>query len=259
MPYWNGIEDRPKTALALSGGGMFGAYQAGAWKALAGRFRPDLVVGVSVGALNAWAIAGGAQPPDLIERWLSPGCRNLCRFRLWQPPWRGVLDSDPLHEYVREWRACYTPQVEVGVVATEAPRLRARLFVNREIDWRVLAASSALPFLYRPVKVQGRWYVDGGVLTPLPVWAAARMGAKRILAIDLVDPPPSALAAAAARLCRKLLHPPPAPSGVEVRVLHSARRLGSLRAAAFWNRAAIERWLRLGEEDAAALDLWSAG
>ena len=40
------------TALVLSAGGMYGAYQAGAWKAIADIFQPDLVVGASIGAIN---------------------------------------------------------------------------------------------------------------------------------------------------------------------------------------------------------------
>ena len=66
-----------KTALVLSGGGMFGAWQAGAWRALAGRFAPDLIVGASVGSLNGYAIAGGATPDELAEFWLRPrGCAS---------------------------------------------------------------------------------------------------------------------------------------------------------------------------------------
>ncbi|MGH9659904.1 MAG: patatin-like phospholipase family protein, partial [Bryobacteraceae bacterium] len=67
----------PKTALVLSGGGLFGAYQAGAWKALAARFPPDLVVGASAGALNAWCIAGGCTPDELIAQWLDPAAGSL--------------------------------------------------------------------------------------------------------------------------------------------------------------------------------------
>src|SRR5579862_9012522 len=51
-----------KTALVLSAGGMFGAYQAGAWRELSASFRPDLVVGTSAGSLNGWSIAGGCPP-----------------------------------------------------------------------------------------------------------------------------------------------------------------------------------------------------
>src|SRR5215831_18093494 len=61
-----------KTALVLSAGGMFGAYQAGAYQALADYTDFDMVVGVSVGALNGFAIASGCRPAELIERWRDP-------------------------------------------------------------------------------------------------------------------------------------------------------------------------------------------
>ena len=50
------------TALVLSAGGMFRGYQAGAWKVLRSRLRPDIVIGASAGALNGWAIAGERSP-----------------------------------------------------------------------------------------------------------------------------------------------------------------------------------------------------
>src|SRR5580658_6487681 len=61
----------PVKALVLSGGGLFGAWQAGAWAALAGRFQPDLIVGASVGSLNGYAIACGVSPEKLRELWLT--------------------------------------------------------------------------------------------------------------------------------------------------------------------------------------------
>jgi NTE family protein len=69
-------------ALVLSAGGMYGSYQAGAWKALAGVFQPDLIVGASIGAVNGWAIAGGCAPDELIRRWLNmePARTSLRRF-----------------------------------------------------------------------------------------------------------------------------------------------------------------------------------
>jgi predicted acylesterase/phospholipase RssA len=67
---------KKRVALVLSGGGMFGAWQVGAWRALAGRVRPDLVVGASVGSLNGYAIAGGACSDEHGEFWLV---RELAR------------------------------------------------------------------------------------------------------------------------------------------------------------------------------------
>jgi hypothetical protein len=69
-----------KTALVLSAGGMFGAYQAGAWRAMAEQFEPDIVVGASVGALNGWSIAAGCSPERLIEAWRDPAAGNALRL-----------------------------------------------------------------------------------------------------------------------------------------------------------------------------------
>src|SRR5205823_5249346 len=66
-----------KTALVLSGGGMFGAWQAGAWRSLSTRFKPDLIVGASVGALNGYAIAAGWSAADLCEWWQTSNIASL--------------------------------------------------------------------------------------------------------------------------------------------------------------------------------------
>lgn len=231
---------------------MFGAYQAGAWKALAGRFRPDIVVGTSAGALNAWAIAGGACPDDLIKVWLEPECRDLACFRLTQPPWRGVFDSRPLQARIQKLWQAYTPQLEVGVVATRIPRLRLRLFRDDEIDWTHLAAAAAIPFGYSPMRIGGKLYADGGLLGVLPVWAAARMGATRIVAINVLAHAPSRVAGWAVRAFRAIAPREPgfypAP---ELCTIQPDRSLGTVRQALFWSRENVERWIEMGERQAA--------
>src|SRR5262249_45531780 len=71
------LSQMTRTALVLSGGGMFGAYQAGAWKALSRWLTPDVVVGASVGALNGWLIAAGAPAPELERLWLEPSSGEI--------------------------------------------------------------------------------------------------------------------------------------------------------------------------------------
>jgi NTE family protein len=231
---------------------MFGAYQAGAWKALAGRFHPDIIVGASAGGINAWAIAGGASPDDLIALWRAPERRRLTAFRLFQPPWHGVFDSRPLHAFLRALCETYSPQMEIGIVATQVPGLRLRLFQGSEIGWRHLAASAAIPFGYRPMRIGGKLYVDGGLLGALPVWAAARMGATRIVAINALAYPPWRLAGWAIRAFRALVHHPPSiPPSVVVQTIQPERSLGTMREALFWRRDAIDRWIALGEQHAA--------
>lgn len=181
-----------KNALVLSAGGMFGAYQAGAWKGLAGRFRPDVVIGASVGALNGWAIAGGAAPEQLIAQWLDPGCARLARIRLPGAPWRGIFDPAPLAERTEALWKAYRPRVEVGVVAVELGRFRPRLFRNAEITWRHLAASCAVLMCYPQVRIDSSWFTDGGLLGALPLWAAVALGAERIVAVNVLERGPLA-------------------------------------------------------------------
>src|ERR1700722_11856658 len=99
-----------KTALVLSGGGLFGAWQAGAWRGLAGRFTPDLVVGASVGSLNGYAIASGAPPAELAQFWLQP---ETAKFR-------------NLPATIQNLMARFTPGIEFAVVLTDAMRLKPR-------------------------------------------------------------------------------------------------------------------------------------
>ena len=57
-------------ALVLSGGGSFGAYQAGVWKALEARaWEPDVIIGVSIGCVNAFAISRGASDEEMTYIW----------------------------------------------------------------------------------------------------------------------------------------------------------------------------------------------
>jgi NTE family protein len=239
----------PKNALVLSAGGMFGAYQAGVWKALAGRFRPDIVIGASVGALNAWAIAGGVEPDQLIEQWLDPGCTGLARIRL-GAPWRGIFDPAPLEARIEALWEAYRPRVEVGVVAVELGRFRPRLFRNEEITCRHLAASCAVLMCYPQVRIESRLFTDGGLLGALPLWAAAAVGAERIVAIDVLNQAPSRLLRAAVSVVRAVLPRPPRPDPPGgLCLIAPSQALGSLREAVFWDEAAIRRSIELGQTD----------
>src|SRR5260370_39576154 len=135
-----------RSALVLSGGGMFGAWQGGAWSALVSRFAPDLVVGASVGALNGYLIASGVPPSELREHWLNP--RNL--------------QLQDLGANVRLMTERYRPSLPLAVTITDLLRLKPRTIRDEAVTWRHLLASCAIPVVRSSVKIDGRWYVDGG-------------------------------------------------------------------------------------------------
>ena len=218
------------TALVLSAGGMFAAWEAGVWKAISSRFRPDLIVGASAGALNGWAIAGGATPQELIDEWLNPATAEIRLFR-----------AQALERKAGDLWSRYQPRTTFALTVVEVPRLRPRLVRGPEVTSRHLAATCSIPCLFPPVSIDRHRYVDGGLMGALPLWAAQEMGAARAVAVNCLTTLPF-------RILRALLHPRRA-GPLEVVLIEPSEPLGSLRDAVRWSRANVERWVALGERD----------
>jgi len=263
-----------KLALVLSGGGLFGAWQAGAWRALAARMHPDLIVGASVGSLNGYAIAGGATPAELVEFWLQPASADFSRLpdtirALMQryPPGKsggvsgGGIDSAIASESPRATGGLsakfsanavpplfqQSPTVEYAVVLTDLLRMKPHIVSGGEITWRHLAASCAIPGVLRPYKIDGIWLFDGGLLNPLPIWAAVDLGATHIVALHALPEVPSTLLRPFVKGFRALAgHNPPLPQGVELTLISTGSPIGSIRDALYWKRENVERWLEQG-------------
>jgi predicted acylesterase/phospholipase RssA len=221
-----------KSALVLSGGGMFGAWQAGAWRALSKTFQPDLVVGASVGSLNGYAIAGGATPDELIAFWRQP---NLASLRNLPATIQDLMRLHPLRQ-------------TYAVVLTDLLRLKPKIFHGPDLTWRHLAASCAIPGVLPQYRIHGRWYTDGGLLNPLPVWAAVELGAKKIVALHALPEIPSSLLKPFVSAFRATVgHKPEVPPGVDLTIFKTDGPLGSIRDALHWKQENIDRWIELGE------------
>ena len=224
-----------RVALVLSAGGMFGAWQAGAWRALAGRLRPDLIVGASIGALNGYAIAGGAAPEELCRLWLRSDLARL----------------EALPETIAALMARYPLRQDYAVVLTDILAMKPRVFCGADIEWRHLAASCAIPILRPQPRIGGRWYSDGGLLNPLPVWAAVECGATHIVALHALPEIPAAWLKPFVRAFRGVFgYNPPLPSGVPLLTIATPGPLGSIRDALHWRRENIERWIEQGDRAA---------
>jgi NTE family protein len=240
-----------KTALVLSAGGYFGAYQIGVWKVLARELQIDLVAGASVGALNGWLIAARCPVANLEQRWLDPATASHLTFHPKPGVRNGFFQSAPLLHNVEELHREYTPVIPFGLVAVELPRLHQRLFRTPQVTPRHLLATCSIPFILPSVKIDGRRYTDGGLLEKLPLWAAVQMGADEIIAIDSLPPVTPwwvHAGTAAVRLVRPRRGVPP---GVRVTVIAPSEPMGTARDAVIWKRENIERWLAMGERDAA--------
>lgn len=200
------------TAFVLSGGANLGAVQVGMLRALheAG-VRPDLLVGASVGAINAAWVAG-APPGDgvdeLAEIWTSMRRGDVfpLRFGLGLAGFLGrrasLIDSDGLRRIIRShvrFDQIEDAPIPLHVVVTDVlDGSDVALSTGSAVD--VITASAAIPGVFAPVVVNGRTYMDGGVVNNAPVSHAVDLGADTVYvlatgyACSLEQAPTSALA-----------------------------------------------------------------
>jgi len=245
------------TALVLSGGGMFGAWQAGVWEALEKVFTPDLVIGASIGSLNGWAIASGVPGSELGRLWREPTVPFELR---WRPPWRfreGLADPSVLVPAAEELCARYRPRVRYALVLAEVPGYRRRIVTSEDgITPDHLVAACSMPLVFPPRRLpDGSRCLDGGIFGALPLWAAAELGAEQVVAVNVMtDLPP--VYRTVMHGVRRLVTAPrrSASARLPAVVIQPARRLGRLGDALKWKPENIARWLadgrRAGEEAA---------
>ena len=172
----------PRTAFVLGGGGNLGAVQVGMLRALLERdIRPDVLIGCSVGALNAAAMAGDPSLDGVarLERiWLGldanalfgsnsslSGFLLLARRRLAMQPNDGMRQ---LVESALPYRTFEEARVPLHVVATSLRTGRETWFSSGPVIEPILA-SAALPGVFPPVELDGDVFIDGGVVDNVPM------------------------------------------------------------------------------------------
>lgn len=187
----------PGDAIVFSGGGSLGAAQAGALRALfeAG-IRPDLVVGCSVGALNAAFIAVEPTPARVAELqrvWLALRYRDVFPDGRFDVARRFVGRTDHLqspHALLDLIARC-VPVDDLADTRVPCHVATTDLLAGEACWWdagdpaRVLLASAGLPLLFPPVELGGSLHVDGGVTCPVPVQRALDLGARRVWVLDV--------------------------------------------------------------------------
>lgn len=194
-------------AFVLGGGGARGAMQVGALRALfeAG-YKPDLLVGTSIGAVNAAGLAlWGANLDGVtaLERaYQAVAEAELMDSRLERLALR-ALSGRPNHHgsrQVREFvsaaglspdlRFGHIQNVRLGLVAVDLNSGQTLIYgedpTQSVLDG--LMASIAIPPWFAPVEKEDRFIIDGGAVSNLPIEPAVRLGATEIIALDLNDP-----------------------------------------------------------------------
>jgi predicted acylesterase/phospholipase RssA len=235
------------TALVLSAGGLFGAYQAGAWKHLRHVLKPDLVVGASVGALNGWQIASDPSA-DIEQSWLSPETSSIIELKPNGNLLRGYFNPDPLLRAAKTIYEATKPIIPFSLVVVEVPRFRSRVIPAAEVKPEHLAATCSIYLFYPNVRINGRQYTDGGMFGHLPLWAAALQGATKIIGIDCMPKMEPWWVQTTISTLHKF--GPRIPLPQHVHILKPSEAMGHAQSAMMYDAKNIRRWIDLGEQDA---------
>lgn len=169
--------------IALSGGGARGFAHAGALAALdeAG-IKPGIIAGVSAGAIAATLYAAGIPPKEMLSRFSKKftdyvqfslktegGLLSLTKLKQFMLKNAGVQNLEDLH-------------IPTYIGVTDFDRGVPAEFHTGNLGDRVMASCS-IPIVFKPVKIEGTNYVDGGVLRNLPAWTI-RDKCRRLIGIN---------------------------------------------------------------------------
>jgi NTE family protein len=219
------VPDRPKVGLVLSGGGARGVAHIGVLKVLEElRVPVDFIVGTSMGALVGGIYASGMSPDEMEKRIQAMDWEDI--FRDDPPrrdiPWRqkrddyeglyglelGFRDGEILlpmgtsSGYKLEFlmtnfvglkegrapRSFDTVPIPFRAVAMDLENGDMRVF-DRGVLVTAMRASMSIPAVFAPVEIDGRLYVDGGMVRNLPVDVAREAGCEIIIAVNLGTTP----------------------------------------------------------------------
>lgn len=173
--------------LALSGGAARGFAHIGVVRVLAAAgLKPDVITGTSIGAVVGGCYAAGCL--DDFESW----ARHLTRRRVFgyldfSLAGSGLIGGDRLFARLDAALGDLTFQdlpVRLAAVATEL-RTNHEIWLTRGRLSDALRASCALPGIFPPSRIGGRWLMDGALVNPLPISAARALGARLVVAVNL--------------------------------------------------------------------------
>jgi NTE family protein len=177
----------PRIGLALGGGAARGWAHIGVINTLMKHnIVPDVIAGTSIGALVGGAYAAGRL--DVLDEW----CRTVTKrsvfglmdFRLGA---NGLINGSRLARLmIQNFGEAEIEALDIrfAAIATEVGSgHEIWLTQGKLID--AIRASYALPGIFSPVKLSGRWLMDGALVNPVPVSAARALGARVVIAVNL--------------------------------------------------------------------------
>jgi NTE family protein len=178
---------RPSIGLALSGGAARGFAHIGVIRTLVAHgLRPDFIAGTSIGAIIAGVYAAGFL--DDFEAWgRALNRRRVFGYLDFSLAGSGLISGDRLFAKLDETLGDTTFDelpIRVAAVATEL-RTSHEIWLTRGRVVDAIRASSALPGIFPPSRIGGRWLMDGALVNPLPISVVRALGARLVIAVNV--------------------------------------------------------------------------
>ena len=179
------VVPKPRVGIALGGGAAKGFAHIGVIKMLeANGFQPVVVSGTSAGSVVGALYASGMDPFRLQERAVALDEASIRDVRLFSG---GLVQGLKLQDYVNQSvdnRPIERMRKPFAAVATQLETGERTVFVRGNTG-QAVRASSSVPGVFEPVTIGKFQYVDGGVVSPVPVDAARQLGADFVIAVDI--------------------------------------------------------------------------
>jgi len=175
----------PLVAVALGGGGAKGFAHIGVLKVLESHgIKPKIVTGTSAGSFVGSIYASGKTPYQLQQIALTLKESDIRDLTLNS---QGVVQGQKLQNYVNKHIANKPIEqfpIRFAAVATRLDTGTKAEFIKGNAG-QAVRASCSIPNVFVPASIGGKQYVDGGLVSPIPVKTAKAMGADIVIAVDI--------------------------------------------------------------------------
>ncbi len=182
----------PKLALVLGGGGARGLAHIGVIKVLEEYgIKVDLVVGTSMGAFVGGFYAAGIKAKEMEDIALSVDKIMVAKMLAPGLSTSGFVDKERIRKYLKQFVGelnIEQLQIRFASVATDLIT-GEEVIIDKGSLVEAIMASIAIPALFQPVLHSNRYLIDGGLTNPLPVSAAQKLNAERIIAVNVAPNP----------------------------------------------------------------------
>lgn len=175
--------------LVLGGGAAKGYAHIGVLKVLEEEgIKPDVIVGASMGALIGGVYAAGYSAQELADFAMTVDKERKRWLFAWQLNKRGFVDGNNIVDYLKKNlnnKKIEKLPVKFAVITSDIEQY-TEVVINRGDLIKAIRAAISIPAVFMPYKYKGRILIDGGFVNPLPIGVAQRLGATKIIAVNVL-------------------------------------------------------------------------